>query len=815
LGESASFLFGLGDAAETIIGSKVRTTDRELADLLNDLEEHITFVTQKYLQGSFESLTDYNVAAGEVAEPYRALVLYDYPKGFIRADGHVDREALSRLAKIVGAGRRCGVFTFVVSPPGATAGDEVWAPVNELPILLNGVRPNSDWFTHLLLGEATGPVASRVGPETTLREQPFHTAFEGQFAPLPGGNFADTVAAGRTQPLFARRYEVDWVFWGDTPAAESTTASILAAVKRGLVQADGVKVDADQVARIARTQMDRDVQDGVRTHEILPVPSDPTTWWHGSTADGVLSSFGRVGASDVATLPLDNAVPGVVIGGRPGSGKSVLIHALIASWVTRYSPAELQMYLVDFKEGVEFKSYATGELPHAAVVAIESDREFGVSVLRKLVDEIGRRGSLFKSGTGDDIGIAQYRKGAGEPLPRIVCVIDEFHVLFERDDRTATEAGELMEKVVRLGRAFGVHLVLASQTLSGTSGLGRHTLGLLPGRIALQSSDADSRLLLADDNADARLLNRPGEGILNLRGGVNEANRRFQASFIDVDDRATLVKRLRERADADGFTERPVVFEGSVAVTVDALPEEVWSLDPTKTIRLPLGLPLTLDGPVVAELRREPGGHLLIVAEEDAAADTLAVVCGTLVRNGIGVDIVDYGPPDDALATDFERFAGGDGVSLSRRRGATAVLTAVRDEIASRHETSDFRAPARVLVLSALHRARDFEIGEEAQLLDEILREGADVGVHVIVWVDKNVSLGRRLSSSAAREFGVRLVGPMSRDDAFALTESDAPSSLTGAQLVLDDHERATTVRLRRILRPAPDWAAAEPTGAA
>ena len=56
LGETAGFLFGLDDASTAIIGEKVKTTERELADALLELEEHITFVTQKYLQSSYSSL---------------------------------------------------------------------------------------------------------------------------------------------------------------------------------------------------------------------------------------------------------------------------------------------------------------------------------------------------------------------------------------------------------------------------------------------------------------------------------------------------------------------------------------------------------------------------------------------------------------------------------------------------------------------------------------------------------------------------------------------------------------------------------------
>ena len=69
---------------------------------------------------------------------------------------------------------------------------------------------------------------------------------------------------------------------------------------------------------------------------------------------------------------------------KTGSGKSTLMHVLITNLALWFSPDEIEFYLIDFKKGVEFQVYDQYQLPHAQVIAIESDREFGLSVLRKL-----------------------------------------------------------------------------------------------------------------------------------------------------------------------------------------------------------------------------------------------------------------------------------------------------------------------------------------------------------------------------------------------------------------------------------------------
>jgi hypothetical protein len=94
---------------------------------------------------------------------------------------------------------------------------------------------------------------------------------------------------------------------------------------------------------------------------------------------------GRAGAKELQSLRLGRGTSQhALVSGKTGSGKSTLLHALITNLALHYSPREVEFYLVDFKKGVEFKTYATGELPHARVIAIESEREFGVSVLERL-----------------------------------------------------------------------------------------------------------------------------------------------------------------------------------------------------------------------------------------------------------------------------------------------------------------------------------------------------------------------------------------------------------------------------------------------
>jgi S-DNA-T family DNA segregation ATPase FtsK/SpoIIIE len=263
---------------------------------------------------------------------------------------------------------------------------------------------------------------------------------------------------------------------------------------------------------------------------------------------------------------------------------------------------------------------------------------------------------------------------------------------------------------------------------------------------------------------------------------------------------------MRRLADSRGQTRRPVVFEGNAPVRIEDLAASVFTaVVAGKEPGIPLGMPLTLAGPVVARLRREPGGNLLVVADDEIGPAALTCAVTALRAAGIALDVLDYGPPDTPWSGALELLA----VRPARRRETEGRLQELAALIEERLQLHDYQAPARVCVIAALHRARELDPnGTEASadLLEQILREGPDVGVHVIAWCDKPVSVSRRLSSSALREFSLRLLGPMSRDDSFTLIDSELAATIAPSQLVLDDHDRATTLRLRRFTLPTQEW---------
>ncbi|HYV29742.1 MAG TPA: FtsK/SpoIIIE domain-containing protein, partial [Candidatus Binatia bacterium] len=363
-------------------------------------------------------------------------------------------------------------------------------------------------------------------------------------------------------------------------------------------------------------------------------PAESELWTLDTTGE-LRVPIGRTGATKLQYLAIGKGTrQHALLAGKTGSGKSTLFHVIITNLALWCSPEQVEFYLIDFKKGVEFKCYAAHRLPHARVVAIESDREFGLSVLQRLDEELKRRGDLFRKLGAQDV--AGYKRAGGtEPLPRSLLIIDEFQEFFVEDDKIAQTASLLLDRIVRQGRAFGIHVLLGSQTLGGAYTVARTTLGQMVIRIALQCNEADAYLIMDDSNPAPRLLSRPGEGIYNDSAGTVEGNSPFQAVWLPDEVRDTYLARTRALAEQKSNAyPGPIVFEGNAPADVgeNTLLRSLLESAAIKKMAAPriwLGAPNSIKGPTEAVFHRQSGNNLLIVGQRDEAV--LAILSVALV----------------------------------------------------------------------------------------------------------------------------------------------------------------------------------------
>ncbi|GHR99764.1 ATP-binding protein [Helicobacter pylori] len=228
-----------------------------------------------------------------------------------------------------------------------------------------------------------------------------------------------------------------------------------------------------------------------------------------------------------------------LICGRSGSGKSNFLHVLIQNLAFCYAPNEVQLFLLDYKEGVEFNAYAKERiLEHARLVSVASSVGFGVSFLSWLDKEMKKRDELFKQFNVKDL--SDYRKH-GE-MPRLIVVIDEFQVLFSD---SATKEKERVERylntILKKGRSYGVHLILATQTMRDADS-NKSLMAQIANRIALPMDAEDSESILSDDVACE--LVRP-EGIFNNNGGHQKYHTKMSIPKAP-DDFTPFIKRIHK-----------------------------------------------------------------------------------------------------------------------------------------------------------------------------------------------------------------------------------------------------------------------------
>ena len=350
--------------------------------------------------------------------------------------------------------------------------------------------------------------------------------------------------------------------------------------------------------------------------------------WTGSSRDSLEAVVGRVGREPlVLSLRTENPPhPNLLIGGAVGQGKSNLLLDIVYSLAVRYPPEELTMLLLDYKRGLEFARFAPDEdgqnwLPHVSVLSLESDQEFGVAVLDYVRQELERRSELFKDAGASSI--VAYRRTTGEVMPRMLVIIDEFHVMFEGDDDLVDQAVAITETIAKQGRAYGIHLLLASQTVSGISGLrakGDSIFAQFPLRMSLKNTAQESEAILSQHNRAAAELTYRGEVVLNRNFGHDPAgsNVRGTAAWAQSEVMAVLQQGLWSR----GHAEPPLVFLGAEeARWPTAHLERLRGTGAPSAPRLWLGRPVAVsDAPSVLELDTDVDQGVVLVGSGEELA---------------------------------------------------------------------------------------------------------------------------------------------------------------------------------------------------
>lgn len=245
------------------------------------------------------------------------------------------------------------------------------------------------------------------------------------------------------------------------------------------------------------------------------------------------------------TMDMVSHVHSFIIG-QSGSGKSVFLHNIIGSSILKYAPEDLQLYLLDFKlGGVEFNRYKG--IKHVKSLLVDnSDQQITLEILRELRERMVERGRQLR-----DCGVnnlVEYNKqNPNATMPQILLVVDECHEMFRvgRDiPRTVSnEISEIITKIAKEGRSQGVHLILATQTLSGTE-ISNEILNNVSDHYLLKCAPVDSE----------RMVERSTEITSQLSTGQIyyhhvDSQVQFQAYYTDKENAEKLIDLAKKKAE--------------------------------------------------------------------------------------------------------------------------------------------------------------------------------------------------------------------------------------------------------------------------
>ncbi|MDP9796883.1 S-DNA-T family DNA segregation ATPase FtsK/SpoIIIE [Catenuloplanes nepalensis] len=521
-----------------------------------------------------------------------------------------------------------------------------------------------------------------------------------------------------------------------------------------------------------------------------PLPEDIVARWafRGATTSAV------VGESFDGAFEIDlrRDGPHGLIAGTTGSGKSELLQTIVASLAVANRPDAMTFVLVDYKGGSAFGDCV--RLPHTVGMVTDLDEHLVRRALESLAAELRRREHILAAAGAKDI--EDYTR-VGGVLPRLLIVIDEF----------ASMARELPDFVTGLvnvaqrGRSLGIHLLLATQRPSGVvSPEIRANTNL---RIALRVTDAaESQDVLNAPDAARIAKSTPGRAYVRLGhaslvpfqagrvggrrpGTAANAVAPPEMRVLDWADLARPVETTpaaRNAAAQDEITDLQVLVEAlRGAAQMAGVPEQhsPWLAPLPDSVLLetltaePGAVPYGVEDlpkqqeQRTAALRLETFGHLIVAgAPRTGRSQLLRTMAGALARTHSAADVHLYGldcgngallplahlPHTGAVVqrTEVERavrLIGRLGEEI-RRRQAVLAASGFADVTEQRRATAPGDRLSHIVLLldrweGFLTSLGELDAGTLADQIFTFLREGASVGVHVVITGDRSVLSGR------------------------------------------------------------------------
>lgn len=511
------------------------------------------------------------------------------------------------------------------------------------------------------------------------------------------------------------------------------------------------------------------------------------------------------------TVGGEGDVHGIVVG-MTGAGKSVLLNFLIVSLGYLYSPDTLELWLCDFK-CVEFVKYMASEetpfrLPHVKACLCTTDPDYATSLFAALNDELKHRSGLYSSmgvsnmknynnkirakakETGDNSILQQLHR-------RILLIIDEFPVIFQEVDSDQRQSiTKAITQVAKLGRALGIHMIFATQTLAGT--ISDDVLSQFTLRYALRVDDS---------SLSQQLIGSPMAAEITQRNGLvipkNNAMKKpedlacYKTPFIADDDNAKDPNGWSEvqrniKAINDLAIERHVKFQDVITYNQEDTYDISYLYDAFKTVKennkmpskgtlLFMGYPMTFTYNKIPDniiLTRQSGNNMLCVFrdyEDIVHFYNQIIACvkenstdNLILANCQINELSDLMQLEDTVTPRFKDLC-----SISCAE-TVDYLSQVVEYRASLEDSSE--CPTAFVFLIGWDKGIGFGLDPDPTMKKELGRICAIAPLHGIHICIIQPMIGTTIPTSVNDLCSIRIAGACSQDDAIAVMRNKKPS---------------------------------------
>ena len=768
-GEAFASFMRFADVDERLVDTHVWGNSQRIEERLDVLLDRAQTINQDYLRGQYADILEYNQAAGKNAEPLQFLMVVDFPRGFTQA-------ALEKLENIMSNGPKNGIYTILAGEVGELDGSNDANDPRYNAVLQRIVQHLSCYRYE------NGMLRVPPRPSSAIRTGHPHANPQVQYLPLQ---------------LPENRVELD---------------DAIETMKKAVYNADRVTITYD------------DVTSGL-THQ-------PDRWFRYSDEKGLSVPFALSGANKVLSLELasDALSPKyhTLVTGMIGSGKSTLLHTLIMGLLMKYSPEDVQIYLMDFKDGVEFKVYTEYNLKNFRAISIDTEPEFGLAVLKKIEAEMQARNNIFKE--EGCRGLEGYRREMAEKgnphhgMPRTILIIDEFQEAFGRsDDPVMSEAAEIIKRLTLVGRAPAIYLIMATQDIKNAAALPETVYNQFETRIALKSSPDSARIILPDNPMADQLINLDkGVAIFNASAGNKDHNVQCRIAFCSEEEQRALLEQIAQKQAAAGFQ-----VTGGTRLLLSSIQDdrsnplshfeetgEIDQNDMSLGYRLFVGEPLSLENNFHPQLLSRRGKNLLLTGnDQQRARITTAFIMGSLLYEMLRQQDTSTEPAITLF--DLSSDAPQDDMFGQLVRGLPEKIRVYHaGDVLDGLDMLEKELPTgrrQFVVFFGLNRARRLLIQPDAytqaprEKFVSLLQRGPENNMSFIVWANSAESF-LSLYRDVLPCFEQRLVGGIPEEQIAELIIGQAPANMKPKNAVYFDMDATETPKIRLYDQPTDSW---------